>query len=178
MERQYADLLPDDHVSGDINAVATLLEYGDYQCPHCAEAHGIVKALQLSLGEKLCFVFRNFPLRIIHPYSEQAAETAESAADSGKFWPMHDLLFENQDQLNDEFLLQSAEFLGLDREKLADDLAMHRYFPRVQRDLLSGMRSGVNGTPTFFINGMRHTGDYQFTTLLNAITTAGHVLSS
>ena len=176
--RSYTDLVADDHVSGDVNAPVTLIEYGDYQCPYCGEAYGIIKALQQSLRENLCFVYRNFPLRMIHTYSEHAAETAEAAAEAGNFWAMHDMLFEHQVALDDDGLLQYAEQNGLDAQKVAGDLATHRFFPRVQRDLLSGMRSGVNGTPTFFINGQRHNGGFQFTTLLNAISMAGHILSS
>jgi protein-disulfide isomerase len=170
--RSTLKILPDDHVSGPEDAPVTLLEYGDYECPHCGEAHPIVRALQNELGDSLRYVFRHFPLRTAHPHSEEAHEAAEAAEANGKFWKMHDILFANQDRLEDEDLLEYGAQAGLDPEALANDLATHRHYPRVQRDLISGMRSGVNGTPTFFINGVRHNADYQFATLLNAITAA------
>jgi protein-disulfide isomerase len=170
--RSTLKILPDDHVSGPGDAPVTLLEYGDYECPHCGEAHPIVRALQNELGDSLCYVFRHFPLRTAHPHAENAHETAEAAGAIGKFWDMHDILFTNQDRLEDEYLLEYGAQVGLDPEALANDLAANRLYPRVQRDLISGMRSGVNGTPTFFINGVRHNADYQFATLLNAITAA------
>lgn len=170
--RSTLKILPDDHVYGPEHAPVTLLEYGDYECPHCGRAHPIVKALQESLGDNLRYVFRHFPLRTAHPHSENAHESAEAAGTMGKYWEMHDLLFTNQDRLEDEDLLEYGAQVGLEPEALAVDLATHRFYPRVQRDLISGMRSGVNGTPTFFINGVRHNDDYEFTTLLNAISAA------
>lgn len=145
-----------DHVQGPTSAPVTLVEYGDYQCPYCGMAHPIVKELQRSLGDQLRFVFRNFPLRDAHPHAEHAAETAESAAAQGKFWEMHDTLFENQERLDDRSLIGYADELGLDAEQVARDLDDGTWADRVRADFRSGVRSGVNGTPTFFINGARY----------------------
>ena len=158
-----------DHLHGNWEAAWTLLEYGDYQCPVCGEAYPIVKQLQEHLGDQLLFVFRNFPLRQIHPYAEHAAETAEFAGAHSSFWEMHDLLFENQQILEDEFLLQLAARIGLSAQKLGGSLASEIYRGRIDLDFRGGVRSGVNGTPTFFINGVRHDGSFDFETLSTAI---------
>ena len=152
----------------------TLLEYGDYQCPYCGEAYGIVKRVQEKFGADLQFVFRNFPLTEIHPRAEFAAEMAESASDQGKFWEMHDFLYEHQPNLgNEEFFLQHAgSVLGLDAERIRKEIATHAHLQRIRQDFMSGVRSGVNGTPTFYINGLRHNGDYEFETFVSAIEAA------
>jgi protein-disulfide isomerase len=139
------------------------VEYGDYECPHCGRAHPIVKRFHRALGTSLRFVFRNFPLREMHPHAEQAAEAAESVGARGgeaKFWTMHDLLFEHQDALEETDLLGYAAAAGADPQGVADDLALRVYEPRVRADFRSGTRSGVNGTPTFFVNGRRYDGDW------------------
>src|SRR5687767_6967746 len=123
-------------------------------------AHPIVKAAQRKLGERLRFVFRNFPLREIHPHAQHAAEAAESAAAQGEYWKMHDAIFEHQGALEDQDLVAYAESLGLDAERVAQDLANETYAKRVREDFRSGVRSGVNGTPTFFINGERYNGPW------------------
>jgi protein-disulfide isomerase len=171
--KTHAEIVPDDHISGNPAARVKLIEYGDFECPHCGAAHPIVKQLQQTLGEDLCFVFRHFPIRMGHPHAENAAEASEAAATIQKFWPMHNLLFENQENLDDEALLQMGQMIGLRPEQLRRDLEDHRYYSRVQRDVMSGMRSGVNGTPTFFINGERHNGSYQFSDLIGGIVAAG-----
>jgi protein-disulfide isomerase len=159
-----------DHVQGSPDAKVTLIEYGDYQCPYCGEAHGIVKRVQEKFGSDLRFVFRNFPLTEVHPRAEFGAEMAESAADQGKFWEMHDFLYEHQSYLsNEEFFLKYAEKLGLDAQRIRKEIATHVHAPRIHEDFIGGVRSGVNGTPTFFINDLRHNGDYQFETLVSAI---------
>jgi protein-disulfide isomerase len=158
-----------DHVQGPADAPVTLLEYGDYQCPYCGAAHPIVKALQRHLGDNLRFAFRHFPLATIHEYAEGAAEAAEAAGAQGKFWQMHDTLFENQPALDFESLVGYAEELGLDVERFAMDLENQVHAPRVREDFISGIRSGVNGTPTFFINGVRHEGSFDVETMLEAI---------
>jgi protein-disulfide isomerase len=163
------DVGPRDHVQGPADAPVTLLEYGDYQCPYCGAAHPIVKALQRHLGDNLRFAFRHFPLATIHEYAEGAAEAAEAAGAQGKFWQMHDTLFENQPVLDLESLVGYAEELGLDVERFATELENHVHAPRVREDFISGIRSGVNGTPTFFINGVRHEGSFDFETMLEAI---------
>jgi protein-disulfide isomerase len=145
-----------DHLQGDEKAPVILVEYGDYECPHCGRAYLIVKRLQKHFGEQLGFVFRNFPLTEIHPCAESAAESAEFAAANERFWEMHDGLYENQDVLGEPLLLELAETLGLSAPSLRKALADEDYAPRVREDFLGGVRSGVNGTPTFFINGQRH----------------------
>jgi len=149
---------PRDHVQGPANAPVTLVEYGDFECPHCGRAYPIVKRIQRSMGEDLRFVYRHFPLTRMHLHAEHAAEMAEAAVQQGKFWPMHDLLFENQDALEDDDLVGYAERLGIDPEWAAAALADGRFEPRVREDFSSGVRSGVNGTPTFFINRQRYDG--------------------
>jgi len=165
---------PDDHAQGPADAPVTLLEYGDYECPHCGHAYPIVKALQRKFGNQLRFVFRNFPLREIHPNAEVAAETAEFAATRGKFWDMHDLIFENQNSLSEQMLEELAHGLTLDRQALRDALRSGTFAERVQGDFSSGVRNGVNGTPTFFINSQRHDGDFELETLLQAIQKIVH----
>ena len=149
-----------DHTAGPEDAPVTLVEYGDYECPYCGMAYPIVKSIQARLGDKLRFVFRNFPLREAHPHAEHAAEVAESAGAQGKFWEMHDMIFENQNALEDEDLLAYAEAIGIDPQIVAEDLANGTYVKRVRDDFRSGVRSGVNGTPTFFINGERYNGPW------------------
>ena len=158
-----------DHIHGPIDAPIALVEYGDYECPYCGEAYPIVKAIQEQLGERLCFVFRNFPLSNMHPYAEHAAEAAEAAGAQGKFWEMHDLLFENQDALHDEALAQYAESLGLDAGRLLGEVLNGTHSARVREDFRSGARGGVNGTPTFFINGVRYAGAFDADTLITAL---------
>jgi protein-disulfide isomerase len=161
-----------DHVQGPATAPVTLVEYGDYQCPYCGQAYPIVKELQEQLGKKLRFVFRNFPLSTMHPYAEHAAEAAETAGADGKFWEMHDMLYENQEALDDEDLVQYATALGLDPLRFTTDLAKHTKAARVREDFMSGARSGVNGTPTFFINGVRHDDSFELASLLKAMEAA------
>ncbi len=144
------------------------MEYGDYQCPYCGAAYPIAKQIQRRFVDKPCFVFRNFPLAQIHPYAGVAAEAAEAAAAQNKFWEMHDYLYENQDALTPQ-LIAGARLLGLDVERFTDDLRRHAYAERVREDFLSGVRAGVNGTPTFFINAVRHKGSLDFDTLSEAI---------
>jgi protein-disulfide isomerase len=158
-----------DHRQGDPDALCTLVEYGDYQCPSCGRAYPIIKRIQKHFGKRLLFVFRNFPLSQMHPYAEPAAETAEFAGAHSKFWEMHDLLYENQDRLDDALLFELAEQLHLDLEALRQALASKEFEPRVREDFRGGVRSGVNGTPTFFINGQRHDGAYDYASLVEAI---------
>jgi protein-disulfide isomerase len=161
-----------DHAQGSANAPITLVEYGDYECPSCGQAYAIVKQIQERLGERLRFVFRNFPLAQMHPHAEHAAEAAEVAGSQGKFWPMHDLLFENQRALGDGHLREYAEAIGLNGVQFSQELHAHTAVGRVREDFLSGIRSGVNGTPTFFINGARHEGSYDLGALLAALESA------
>ena len=147
----------------------TLLEYGDYECPYCGAAYPIVKQVQEAMGDGLRFVFRNFPISTSHPHAEQAAEAAEAAAAQDQFWPMHDLLYENQQRLEANDLVGYADSLGLDVERFQRELEGHVHAPRVREDFMSGVRSGVNGTPSFYINGVRHEDSYDFDTLLGAL---------
>ncbi len=163
---------PADHTQGDPSAPCTLVEYGDYECPHCGRAYPIVKRVQKHFGDRLLFVFRNFPLTQSHPNAESAAETAEFAATEGKFWEMHDLLFEHQDRLGLRLYEELGNQLGLDPVALADALDTGRFTEHVRADFTSGVRSGVNGTPTFFINGQRHDGPFDYQALVGAITAA------
>jgi protein-disulfide isomerase len=161
-----------DHVQGPAEAAVTLLEYGDYECPYCGAAYPIIKEVQGRMGERLRFVFRNFPISTSHPHAEQAAEAAEAAAIRGSFWQMHDLLYENQRRLRDEDLRGYAEQLGLGVEPFGKELDEHVHAARVHEDFMSGVRSGVNGTPTFYINGARHDDSYDIETLLAALERA------
>ena len=164
-----------DHIRGPVNAPVTLVEYGDYECPFCAAAHPVVEVVQQSMGPMLRFVFRHFPLTTIHAHAEQAAEAAEAAGAQGKFWPMHAVLFANQQRLEAPYLLNYAEALGLDAELFGADLAEHVHAPKVREDFMSGVRSGVNGTPCFFINGLRHDGSWDAASLLAALQRAAQV---
>jgi protein-disulfide isomerase len=144
-----------DHVQGPADAPVTLVEYGDYECPHCGRAYPIVKTVQQHMGDRLRFAYRHFPLSQIHPHAENAAEMAEAAGHQGRFWAMHDTLFQNQHALEDEDLVSYAAALGIDARWAAGAIATHAFAAKVRNDFISGVRSGVNGTPTFFINGMR-----------------------
>jgi protein-disulfide isomerase len=157
-----------DHIQGPPDAPIKLLEYGDYQCPYCGQAYPVVKEIQKYLGERLCFAFRNFPLANMHPYAEHAAEAAEAAGAEGRFWEMHDLLFENQQALEDEDLASYAETLGLDAQRFMKAVTSGANATRIREDFRSGARNGVNGTPTFFINGVRYEGAVE--DLLAALT--------
>jgi protein-disulfide isomerase len=165
--------LPDpkrDHISGSADGLIKLLEYGDYECPFCGDAQPIVKEIQRRLGHDLLFAFRNFPLTNIHPHAEHAAEAAEAGGAQGNFWGMHDLLFENQIALEDENLAEYAVELGLDETRLIQEVTREVYARRIREDFKNGVRGGVNGTPTFFINGARYDGEFSLKHLLNALT--------
>ena len=161
-----------DHIQGPAAAPITLVEYGDYECPYCGQAYPIVKELQQQLGDRLRFIFRNFPLSTMHLHAEQAAEAAETAGAHGKFWEMHDTLYENQEALDIEDLVQYATALGLETSRFTSELGKHTQATRVREDFMSGARSGVNGTPTFFINGVRHDDAFDLVTLLKAMEAA------
>src|SRR5580704_4103637 len=161
-----------DHVQGSSDAGIVLVEYGDYECPYCGAAYPVVKELQKRLHGKLGFAFRNFPLANAHPHAELAAEAAEAAAAQGKFWEMHDALYENQAALEPENLIEYGSGLGLDIDRFTRELNEHIYAPRVREDFRSGVRSGVNGTPSFFINGVLYTGAYDVRSMLTALKEA------
>lgn len=157
-----------DHIQGPLHATIVLMKYGDYQCPQSGQAHLTIKAMQQRLGEQLCFIFRHFPQVHLHPQSQRAAETAEVAHAQGKFWEMHHLLFERQQNLTDADLVQYANHLGLDIPRFLQEFTEHLYAERVQEDIESGRSNGVEKTPTFFI-GVRHEGSQNLEQLLSAI---------
>jgi len=165
---------PRDHAAGPADAPVTLVEYGDYQCPHCGRAYPIVKEVRQRLGARLRFVFRNFPLTKVHPEAEHAAEAAEAAAAQGGdgFWQMHDRLFERQFALDDDHLVEYAMELGLDADRIRGELEAGTHSAHVRDDFMSGVKSGVNGTPTFFINGVRYDGSWDLESLQAALATA------
>jgi protein-disulfide isomerase len=158
-----------DHVLGPPTATLTLLEYGDYECPFCRAAQDPVERLLQVAGDGLRYAYRHFPLTQIHPHAQQAAEASEAAAAQDAFWEMHGLLFERQDRLATRDLLGYAATLGLDVARFAAELGSRVHAPRVREDFMSGVRSGVNGTPTFFVNGRRHNGGWDFASLLAAL---------
>lgn len=158
-----------DHIAGPKDAPLTLVEYGDFQCPHCRKAYPIVRAIQERLGKKLRFVFRHFPLTRIHPEAEHAAESSEAADRQGAFWKMHDILFERQFALDDDSLISYAQELGLDADRIRGELDAGTHTDRVREDFMSGVKSGVNGTPTFFINGERYDGSWDLESLVAAL---------
>jgi protein-disulfide isomerase len=158
-----------DHTQGDPHASVTLVEYGDYECPACGLAYPIVKGVQKHFGKRLRFVFRNFPLTQIHPEAESAAETGEFAGAHDRFWQMHDALYENQDGLGPALYLELAEGLHLFGKALSEALENGTFRPKVRGDFMGGLKSGVNGTPTFFINGRRHDAPFDFEDLVAAI---------
>jgi protein-disulfide isomerase len=143
-----------DHIHGPETARVTLVEYGDFECPNCGQAYPAVKILRKHFGERVRFVFRHFPLREVHPHAELAAEAAEAAGAQGKFWPMHDLLFENQLHLKAKSLREYAEEARLDLERYDYEMSDHVYLQRVLEHIEGGARSSVRSTPTFFVNGV------------------------
>ena len=161
-----------DHVLGEPSSGLVLVEFGDYECPFCGRAHQVVQALRQNLRDRLCYAFRHFPLTELHPHALLAAEAAEAAAAQGRFWRLHELLYENQDALDAESIVGYAAIAGVDVETFVDDLRTHRFRERVRADVHSGAASGVNGTPTFFINGVRHEGGWDFDSLWRAVTAA------
>ena len=161
-----------DHHQGPATAAVTLVQYGDYECPYTRQSTTIVRAIQQQLGEQLRFVFRNFPLTEIHPHALHAALAAEAAAAQGKFWQMHDDIFHHQHTLEDADLEQFAEAVGLDLQQYARALAEQRSLARIEEDMEGGERSGVQGTPTFFINGALYRGSWEQDALLAALQAA------
>jgi len=161
-----------DHVIGPQDAPVTLVEYGDFECPYCGAAYLILKQVQQAMGDSLRFVFRHFPLTQIHPHAQIAAEAAECAGAQNRFWEMHDFLFSNQQLLDSSHLVAFAEQLGLDISRFGRELEDHVYHDRVRQDFLSGVRSGVNGTPAFFINGFRYDGSWELGPLHEALERA------
>jgi protein-disulfide isomerase len=160
-----------DHIRGSLGGRVTLVEYGDFECPHCGEAEAAARE-ELAEDSDLRFVWRHLPLTDVHPRAQLAAEASEAAAAQGAFWQMHDLLLDRQDHLTAPDLMRYAEELGLDTERFHHDLKRHSYAGRVDQDLDSADQSGVSGTPTFFVNGRRHHGAYDLASLRQAVKVA------
>lgn len=163
---------PGDHILGDEEAPVTLVEYGDFECSHCGRAHIVLQEVRRRMGREVRFVFRHFPLAELHPHALAASEAAEAAGAQGKFWPMHDMLFEHQGALEAEDLLSYAGAIDLDVARFDRELEAHAHLERVKHDVHSGVRSGVNGTPTFFIDGVRFDDRWDADTLTTALRAA------
>jgi protein-disulfide isomerase len=158
-----------DHAQGPATAPVTLVEYGDYQCPACIETHSIVKQVEQAMGNRMRFVFRNYPLKEYHPHAQAAAEAAEAAAAQGAFWEMHDILYQHPTALDDEHLVLYAQSIGLNVVQFQQNLAQHTYAPRVAQDAAGGDASGVHTAPAFFINGVPYDGDLSYDSFLKAL---------
>lgn len=161
-----------DHIRGPDNAPVTLVEYGDFECPYCGQAESVIRDLLGSFGDEMRYVWRHLPLSDVHPTAQIAAEGSEAAAAQGRFWEMHDILLDHQGLLDLPELAGYAEALGLDVERFGEEVRTREYAPRVSQDVASADESGVSGTPTFFINGMRHYGGYDVATLTEAVRAA------
>jgi protein-disulfide isomerase len=153
---------PEDHSRGPLDAKLTVVEYGDYQCPYCGQAYPIVERLLSTFADDMRLVFRNFPLADMHPHAEAAAETAEAVALQGKFWEIHDALYENQRDLSDASIRRYVEGVGADADEVAKAIADGGPRTRVEADFEGAIRSGANGTPTFFVNGVRYDGSWMY----------------
>ena len=154
-----------DNIRGSVNAPITIVEYGDFECPYTGGAYPVIKELTKQFNEKIYFVYRNFPLNDIHPHAQHAAEAAEAAAAQDKFWQMHDYLFEHQKALDDHHLLEYAQKVELNIDRFKKEMSEHVYAPLINKSLKSGIDSGVEGTPTFFINGERYEDSWDLDTL-------------
>jgi protein-disulfide isomerase len=163
---------PEDHVEGNPNAQLTLVEYGDFECPYCGSAYSVLKELQRRMGDVMRFVFRHFPLAEMHPHALAAAEAAEAAGVQGKFWPMHDMLYEHQSALGLTHLRGYAKSLQLDVARFSKDLETHSFRTRVEEEFRGGVRSGVNGTPTLFVNDARYDGPFELEAILAVLQLA------
>jgi protein-disulfide isomerase len=160
-----------DHIHGPVNASLELVEYGDYQCPHCGAAHPVVRQIQKKFGRHLKFVFRHFPLSNVHEYALPAAIAAEAAARQDKFWQMHDIIFENQSLLSDQAFIEFALAIGLNIPAFRMDVMDEALAEKIETNFESGVRSGVNGTPSFFINGMKYNGSFDYAPLSEILET-------
>ncbi len=166
------DIADRDHIRGTPGAPMRLLIYGDYECPYTRRAVSSVAQVRTELGDALVYAFRNFPLIEIHPHAFNAALAAEAADLQGKFWEMHDLLFGRQGELTDHDLVTRAAYIGLDEDKFRTDFVDRKGLPRIEADIESGIQSGVEGTPSIFINGKPHRDAYDATTLIDALRSA------
>jgi protein-disulfide isomerase len=162
----------DDHVLGNSHAPVTLIEYGDFQCPYCAQAHRALTELRARLGDQLCLVYRHLPQTTEHPFAELAAEAAEAAGAQGKFWEMHDALFEYQVLVDPDEVPSMALGLGVDLDDFREDMTTHRHRERVLDDAAHAREIGATVTPAFFINGRRHQGESDLASLARAVQDA------
>jgi protein-disulfide isomerase len=162
----------EDHAQGPLNAEVTLVQYGDYECPYTRMSRHSVHTLQREYPDNLRFIFRHFPLEEIHPHARTAAAAAEAAGAQGAFWAMHEYLFEHQKALEEGDLHRYAIDLELQPDRFESDRTSPEVARRIERDLASGERSGVQGTPTFYMNGIRHDGSYEVDSLRSAIAAA------
>ena len=169
MQRLATPITEDDHTQGPSNAAITLVQYGDYECPYTRLSRRSVHELQQEFSDRMRFVFRHFPLEEIHPHARAASAAAEAAGLQTDFWTLHEYLFEHQKALEDADLKKYASELGLDPERFDRDRRSPEVQQRIDRDLASGDRSGVEGTPTFYVNGTRHDGGYDLDSLRSAI---------
>jgi len=169
MSHLYLPVSAQDHAAGPADAPVTLVEYGDYECPYCGEAYPVLKAVQQAMGDRLRFVFRNFPISELHPDAMRAAEFAEAAAQVGLFWQAHDLLYENQNALSEQDLLAYGARLGVGGATLRQAFE-GSFDKKIEQDFSGGVRSGVNGTPTLFINGLRYDGRRDAASLIDVLT--------
>lgn len=160
---------PDDHVDGPADAPLELVMYGDFQCPYCSAAQGILRRVRERLDGRLRFAFRHFPITEVHPDAERAAEASEAAAAQGAFWPMHDALYALGGRLGVDDVVAAAGRAGVDSAQVRDELERGVWAERVARDRASGEANGVTGTPTFFINGTRHRGAFDAQSLIAAL---------
>jgi protein-disulfide isomerase len=164
---------PRDHAQGPENAPVTLVEYGDYECPHCGKAFPIIKRLRETQKDRLRFIFRHFPQNNVHPHASVAAQAAEAAGAQKKFWVMHDMLFEHQEELAEVDMVQFALRAGLEVYQFEADLSSERFSGKVLRDYEGGVASGVKGTPTLFLNGWRYRGKLDYDEIQAAVLAAG-----
>jgi protein-disulfide isomerase len=169
MARLKPSVNEQDHIKGKMDAPVVLVEYGDFQCPHCGAAHPMIKEIEKKFNNQMAFVFRHFPLSEVHPDAQSAAVATEAAANQGKFWQMHDLIFENQANLSPSALLMMAETLKLNLKIFQKDIGDQKLFEKVEANFESGIISGVNGTPSFYINGLKYEGPYEFQSLARSI---------
>jgi len=169
MGRLTVPVTEQDHVRGRADAPVTLVEYGDYECPYCAAAHPVVGEVLRQRPESVRLAYRHFPLVNVHPNAELAAELAEAAGEYDRFWPMHDWLFTHHDLVVAGLFTEGMEAAGVPMTAVARDVGAHRYLGRIRDDFIGGVRSGVNGTPTFFVNGVRHDGGHSVADLLDAV---------
>ncbi|MBE8987815.1 DsbA family protein [Nostoc sp. LEGE 12450] len=171
--RLLVPILEQDHIQGLVSTSVVLVEYGDYQCPTCGEAHQLIKAIQQQVND-LCFVFRHFPQPQIHPYAQRAAEAAQAAATQGQFWQMHDILFTHQQELGNDYLVEYANNLRLDIPQFLQDISSKVHIAHINQDIESGLQSGVTAAPALFINGIRYSDRWNIEQLMAAIVTARH----